>query len=86
MTNKRILMREGFFFKHTNEMRLSTIANIAVNQSLLGQMLNYGTVIVHAFGGDPDPFMQMAFPNDFHKHVQQELDKIGNFRGPGQVA
>src|SRR5688572_13669165 len=34
VTNKRVTLREGFFFKHTNEARLSTIVNITVNQSL----------------------------------------------------
>lgn len=76
ITNKRILMREGFFFKHTNEMRLATIANATVNQSLLGQLLNYGTIILYPFGGNADPFMQIAFPNEFQKQLQLQLDKI----------
>lgn len=75
ITNKRVLMREGFFFKHSNEMRLATIANATVNQSLLGQFLNYGTVILYPFGGNADPFMQIAFPNEFQKELQQQLDK-----------
>lgn len=76
VTTRRIIMKEGFFFKHTNEMRLSTIANVSVNQSLLGQILNYGTVVIHAFGGDRDPFMQIAYPNEFQKQLQGQLDKI----------
>lgn len=76
LTTRRILMQEGFFYKHTNEMRLATIANINVNQSLLGQALNYGTVIVHAFGGDPDPFTEIASPNEFQRQVQEQLDKV----------
>lgn len=76
ITSKRIIMREGFFFRHTNETRLATIANVSVNQSLLGQVLDYGTVIIHAFGGDSDPFMQIAGPNAFQKALQAQLDKV----------
>jgi len=76
ITTKRIIMREGFFFKHTNNTRLATIANVSVNQSLVGQMLNYGTVILHAFGGDADPFMEIARPNEFQKNLQMQLDKV----------
>jgi uncharacterized membrane protein YdbT with pleckstrin-like domain len=75
ITNKRILMREGFFFRHTNETRLVTIANVSVNQSLLGRALNYGAVVLHAFGGDYDPFTNINRPNDFQMQLQMQLDK-----------
>lgn len=76
ITTRRIMMREGFFFRHTNETRLASIANVSVTQSLLGQMLNYGAVVIYAFGGGTDPFLQIAFPNEFQKQLQNQLDKI----------
>lgn len=76
VTNKRILMKEGFFFRHINETRLSTIANVTVNQSLLGQLLDYGTVWINTFGGESDPFMQISHPNLFKKSLQQQLDSL----------
>ncbi|SRR5579883_315901 len=74
VTDKRIIMKEGFFFRHTNEMRLMAIANASVDQSLLGQILNYGTVFIHTFGGDRDPFTLIARPNEFQKYLQKQLD------------
>lgn len=76
VTNKRIIMREGFFFKHTNETRLTTIANASVYQSLLGQILNYGAIEIQAFGGNTDPFTLIAHPNTFQKQLQNQLDKM----------
>jgi len=76
VTNKRIMMREGFFFKHTNETRLTTIANASVYQSLLGQILNYGAVEIQAFGGSTDPFMLIAKPNVFQRELQGQLDRV----------
>ena len=75
VTNKRIRMREGFFFRHTNETRMTTIADVSVNQSLIGQMLNYGTITVNAFGGAEDPFSLLAAPNEFQRQLQIQLDQ-----------
>lgn len=84
VTNKRIRMREGFFLRHTNETRLATIADVSVNQSLLGQILNYGTIFINAFGGGEDPFTMIAAPNEFQKQLQTQLDKITRLQ-PGPV-
>jgi len=73
VTNIRIIMREGFFYTHTNDSRLSTIANVSVNQSLLGRFLNYGTVVINTFGGGKDPFQQVDFPMRFQKALQKQL-------------
>ena len=75
VTNRRIMMREGFFYRHTNETRLATISQINVNQSLLGQILNFGTVIINAFGAF-DTFTMIAKPFLFQKYVNEQLDKV----------
>ena len=76
ITNKRIIMREGFFFRHMTELRLSTVSNMTVNQSLVGQMLGYGTLVVSPFGGVNDVFSEIAYPFEFQKAAQMQLDKI----------
>lgn len=76
ITNKRILMTEGFFTKHSNELRLATVSNMNVNQSLLGQILNYGTVVLSPFGGKEDIFTEIAKPFEFQKQAQMQLDNL----------
>lgn len=73
ITNIRVMMREGFFFRHTNETRLTTLANVSVSQSLLGQALNYGTVFINSFGGETDPFRDLESPRTFQKALQDQL-------------
>lgn len=75
ITNKRVMMREGFFNRHANEMRLSAISQVNVDQSLLGQMLNYGTVSINAFGAY-DAYQLIANAFQFQKTVNVELDKL----------
>lgn len=75
VTNKRVMMREGFFIRHTNEMRISSISQVNVEQSLLGQMLNYGIVSINAFGAY-DSFSVISRPFLFQKAVNEQLDKL----------
>ncbi|TAK72182.1 MAG: PH domain-containing protein [Gammaproteobacteria bacterium] len=76
VTNKRVMMREGFFVRHSNETRLSAIARVNVDQSLLGQLLNFGTVSINAFGAF-DVFPLIASPLKFQKFVNVESDRQG---------
>ncbi|MCC2666400.1 MAG: hypothetical protein K0R24_1314 [Gammaproteobacteria bacterium] len=73
ITNKRVMMREGFFYRHTNETRLSAIANVGVNQSLLAQAFNYGTLFINTFGGETDKFTEINAPMEFQKKLQELL-------------
>ncbi|HLB41293.1 MAG TPA: PH domain-containing protein [Gammaproteobacteria bacterium] len=75
VTNKRIMMREGFFYRHMNETRLTTVSQVNIDQSLLGRVLNYGTVSINAFGAY-DSFSTVAHPVTFQKYVNEQLDKL----------
>ena len=73
VTNKRVMMREGFFVRHGNEMRLSAISQVNVDQSLLGQLLNYGAVSINAFGAF-DSYTLISSPFRFQQIVNQQID------------
>lgn len=73
ITNIRIIMREGFFFRHINDTRLSAIATVNVVQGLIGQVLDYGTVLINSFGGESDPFRDIDSPIKFKNILQEQL-------------
>lgn len=73
ITNIRIVMREGFFFRHTNDTRLSALATVDVVQGIIGQVLDYGTVLINSFGGEKDPFTDMDSPVKFKNILQEQL-------------
>lgn len=75
VTNKRVMMREGFFHRHTNETRIATVSQVNVNQSIIGQIFNYGTVSINAFGAF-DSFTLIAKPIKFQQQVNDQLDKV----------
>ena len=74
VTNKRVMMREGFFTRHSNEVRLTAISQVNIDQSLVGQLLNYGTVYLNAFGAF-DAYPLISSPFEFQKFVNEQLDK-----------
>ncbi len=73
ITDKRVMMREGFFYRHTNETRLTAISNVGATQSLLAQALSYGTVFINTFGGETDAFTELDNPVLFQKKLQELL-------------
>lgn len=73
LTQQRIIMRTGFFFQHSQEIRLANIAAINLHQSLLGRLLNYGTVTLHSFGGNADIFTSMASAQALQKQISAQL-------------
>jgi uncharacterized membrane protein YdbT with pleckstrin-like domain len=75
VTDKRVMMREGFFARHANEMRLTAISQVNVDQNLFGMMLNFGTVSINAFGAF-DSYPQISYPFDFQRSVNQQLDLL----------
>lgn len=75
VTNKRVMMREGFFFRHANELRINTISQVKIDQSLLGQWLGYGSVSINSFGAF-DSYSLIADPYQFQKIVNMQLDKM----------
>jgi len=75
VTNRRIMMREGFFIRHSTELRINSISQMNVDQNLIGQMLDYGTVSLNAFGAY-DAFYLIAHPIAFQKCANEQLDKL----------
>ncbi len=73
ITNKRILMREGFFNRHATELRLATVSQVNVDQSFLGQLLDYGVVSINAFGVF-DAYTLIAKPLLFQKMVNEQTE------------
>jgi len=51
VTNKRIIYKRGFITRHTAEMNMDKVASVDVDQSILGRMLDYGSIHILGTGG-----------------------------------
>jgi uncharacterized membrane protein YdbT with pleckstrin-like domain len=70
VTDKRVLVKTGMIRRHTLETLLNKVENISVEQSLLGRVLNYGTIQVTGTGATKETFTNIAAPLEFRKQVQ----------------
>jgi uncharacterized membrane protein YdbT with pleckstrin-like domain len=75
VTDKRVVMREGIFDRYVCDTRLTTISHVTVDQNLLAQVLDYGTIAINGFGGNRDIFIQINHPTRFQQAVQTQLNK-----------
>lgn len=73
VSNKRVLIKTGFISRKSIEVLLSKVESIGVDESGLGRMLGYGSVIVRGTGGTFETFSRIAHPNEFRRQVQQQI-------------
>jgi uncharacterized membrane protein YdbT with pleckstrin-like domain len=50
VTNRRVIYKRGFINRHTAEMNMDKVESVAVDQSVLGRMLGYGSIHVLGTG------------------------------------
>jgi uncharacterized membrane protein YdbT with pleckstrin-like domain len=69
VTDRRVIYKTGIFQRHSMEMNLSKVETVGVNQSILGRLLGYGTVIVRGTGGSFEPIPFIGEPLIFRNHI-----------------
>jgi uncharacterized membrane protein YdbT with pleckstrin-like domain len=74
VTNKRVLIKTGFFGRTTIEIFLSKIESVVVDESFLGKALGFGSVTVRGTGGTPERFDRIASPLEFRRQVQGQIE------------
>jgi hypothetical protein len=70
ITDRRVLIKVGFIQRHTFEMFISKIESVAVFQSMLGRVFDYGTVTIRGTGGSSESFTTIAAPLQFRDAIQ----------------
>jgi uncharacterized membrane protein YdbT with pleckstrin-like domain len=76
VTNRRVVVKTGLAARKTIEMLLAKVESIEVNETTMGRMLGYGTIVVIGTGGTSEPFHKVAHPLQFRNQVQQQIEKL----------
>jgi uncharacterized membrane protein YdbT with pleckstrin-like domain len=71
ITNRRIIIKRGFIARDTFEMNLSKIESVNVDQSVMGRILNYGSITIIGTGGTRETFHNISKPLEFRKAFQE---------------
>lgn len=73
VTNKRVVGKMGLIRRTSVEVLLDKIEGIAVDQSILGRILGYGTIIITT-GTPAVPFANVADPLAIRQAVQMQIE------------
>lgn len=74
VTNRRVIAKTGFIRRHTLEMLLSKVESVAIQQNILGRMLNFGTVTITGTGGTKESFRAIVEPIEVRKKINQIIE------------
>jgi uncharacterized membrane protein YdbT with pleckstrin-like domain len=75
ITNKRIMLKTGWINTNSLELFIDKIEAIYVDQTILGRILNYGTLRIVGTGGTQDPFPFVPSPLAFRKMALEQVDE-----------
>jgi uncharacterized membrane protein YdbT with pleckstrin-like domain len=75
VTNKRVIIKVGLIRRRTLELLLRHVEAILVDQSVMGRILNYGSVTLTGTGGVRETFGNISNPLEFRRRVQGEAAK-----------
>lgn len=81
VTNKRVIVKLGLVQRDSSETLLSKVEAIAVDQTIPGRMLNFGTITITGTGGTKESFPRIAQPMEFRRRVQAQIVEMEDRRG-----
>lgn len=69
VTNLRVIYKTGFIQRRTNEMNMDKVESVQVDQSILGRILDYGTVIITGTGAGLEALPGVAQPIELRNSI-----------------
>jgi uncharacterized membrane protein YdbT with pleckstrin-like domain len=69
VTDHRVIYKSGLLSRHTIEMNRDKVESVDVDQTLLGRIFGYGTVIMRGTGGSLEPIRDIGDPLTFRSHI-----------------
>lgn len=67
VTTRRVIVKHGFISRQTIEINLAKAESIQVDQSALGRVFNFGTLVVSGTGTSHAPIAGIADPMAFRR-------------------
>lgn len=74
VTNKRVILKNGIISRHTEEMKLSSIETVEIEQGIWGRMFGYGTVKLTGRGISDVKFRNIDDP----MQVKRDIESVSN--------
>jgi uncharacterized membrane protein YdbT with pleckstrin-like domain len=75
VTNKRVILKTGFIRNKTAEMFLAKVESVGVDQTVMGRLFGYGSIVIRGTGGSLEPFSDIARPLEFRRQIQEQIGR-----------
>jgi uncharacterized membrane protein YdbT with pleckstrin-like domain len=69
VTNLRVIYKTGLIKRRTNEMNMDKVESVQVDQSILGRILDYGTVVITGTGAGLEALTGVAQPIELRNSI-----------------
>ena len=69
VTDHRVIYKTGLLARHTIEMNRDKVESVDVDQTLLGRIFGYGTIVVRGTGGSLEPIRNIGDPLTFRSYI-----------------
>src|SRR6266516_2143668 len=69
VANRRVICRRGLIRRSTAEMNMDKVETVLVNQSLLGRLLDYGSIQIKGTGEGIEHLHKIAAPIEFRNCI-----------------
>ncbi len=70
VTNHRVVIKRGWLTRSTIELQLKNIEQVNFHQGLLGQLFDFGKIVIHGTGVDDMVLPYIASPTDLVKAIE----------------
>ena len=70
VTNKRVILKTGIISRHSDEMKISSIETVEIEQGVPGRILGYGTVKVTGKGISDLVFTRIDDPMNVKRKIE----------------
>ncbi|MEM9360847.1 MAG: PH domain-containing protein [Pseudomonadota bacterium] len=77
LTSKRVIVKIGLIRRETAELNHSKVESFRVDQTVLGRLLGYGTIVVQGTGGGRTPIRGIDSPLVFRRQAMEIIDNQG---------
>ncbi len=73
ITDQRVIAKHGWIATTSYELMMTKVEGATIDQTVLGRLLGYGTLMVKGTGGGISPIDHVDDPYRFHAHLMTAL-------------
>ncbi|MCG2586482.1 PH domain-containing protein [Massilia sp. TS11] len=80
ITDRRVIAKFGFISRKTIELNINKIESLQVDQSLLGRIFNFGSLVLSGAGNPQAPIPGIANPLEFRRKFMEAQETANKVR------